>query len=105
VRVDERHYLVAQVAVVAPGTRGVDELAAAIGRPGVYEDQERRRDVASGEDGVRSLREWLAERIAVAPHRQMPGVPLDHIDAWVPLLRSVIAWRDIDPQRAACRIS
>jgi hypothetical protein len=100
-RVDERHDLLAQVAVVAPGARGVDELAAAVSGPGVDEDHHRRRDVASGEYRVGCFRKGLPVRAAIAPHGQLPGVALKHIHARVALRRAVVTWGDIDPQRAA----
>jgi hypothetical protein len=50
--VDERDDLLAQVLVVAPRSRRVDELRAAVRRPAVDEDDERRRAILLREEPV-----------------------------------------------------
>ena len=100
VLVDVRDHLVAEVGVVGAGPRGVDELAAAVGRPGVDVDDDGRRCLSVGEDGVSSLEEGLAEGGPVAPHGDLSGVALDDVDAGVATggLRVVAGWY-VDPQR------
>ena len=73
--VDERHDLVAEVGVVAAAAGGVDELRAADGRPGVDEDDPR-VDVRV----VEELEEGRPEGGAVAPHVELAGEALEHVD-------------------------
>lgn len=101
VAVDEGHDLVTEVGVVVPGSRRVDELAAAVGRPGIDVHHDRRRRLPRGEHSVSGLDERLSERGAVAPHAQLPGVALDDVDRRVTAVRLVVvSRRHIDPQRA-----
>ena len=104
-RVDERDDLVAQIAVVAAGRRRVDELRAAVRRPGVDVDDDARRDLAGGDLLVGDLGIRLAERRAVAPHRQHPGVALEHVHRRVAGVGAVVPGRDVHPQRALVRVA
>jgi hypothetical protein len=93
-----RDHLVAQIGVVPPRARGVDELAAADRRPAVHPHHDARRDLSPGHALVGQLREVLAERRAVPPHVQLPGEPLDLVDGGVPALGLVvIPGREVDP--------
>jgi hypothetical protein len=99
--VDERDDLVAEVRVIATGAGGVDELAAAVGRPRIDVDDDRWGRLAAGEDCVRGLEERLAERGPVAPHGQLTGVPLDDVDARVAAVwLVVVAGWEVDPERS-----
>jgi hypothetical protein len=99
-RVHVRHDLVAQVGVVTAGARRVDELAAAVGGPGVHVDDDRGRRVAAREHRVGGLGERLPEGGPVPPHRHVPGVPLDHVHGGVRAVRLVVvAGRRVHEQR------
>jgi hypothetical protein len=104
--VDERHDLVAEVRVVAPGPGRVDELAAAVRRPGVDVDNEARGRVAAREERVRLLGEGPAERRAVPPHRDVARVALEDVDGWVaPGRFLVVLRRHVDVQRPLVRVA
>ena len=94
--VHERHDLVAEVGVVAAAAGRVDELRAADGRPGVDED-DARVDVGV----VEELEEGRAEGGAVAPHVELAGVALEHVDGRAAL----VAGRRVDPQRPLVRVA
>ena len=79
-RVDERDDLVAEVLAVAAGARRVDELRAAVRRPGVDGDDERRRAALLREQPVDELRRARPECGAVLPHVELPGHALDQVD-------------------------
>ena len=74
------HDLVAQVGVVPAGAGRVDELAAAVGGPRVDVDHDRWRGLPAGEHRVGGLGERLPVGRPVAPHRDVAGVALDHVD-------------------------
>ncbi len=61
--VHERHHLVAQVVLIAPGARRVQELRASVTGPGIDEHDHRRRAVARGEHRVQAI-EQIAPRTA-----------------------------------------
>jgi len=86
---------VAQVRVIAPGARRVDELAAAVGGPGVRVHHDRGRRVAAREHRVGGLGERLPEGHPIPPHRHMPRVPLDYVHGGVRAVRlvAVAGWR------------
>jgi hypothetical protein len=88
--VHERHHLVAQVVEVAPGARGVEELAAPQRGPAVDEhDDRRRRCVLPREQLVDQLGHGGPEGAAVPPHVDLAGVALDHVDGRVAAARVV----------------
>jgi hypothetical protein len=98
--VDEGHDLVADVGVVPAGARGVDELAAAVRGPRVDEHDEAGRCPAGSEELVGGLGEGGPERRPVVPHREHPGVALQHVDARVaPVGLVVVARWHVDLQR------
>ena len=99
--VHPRHHLVTQVGVIPPGAVGIDELAAAVGGPRVHVDDDRRRRRAVREYRVCGLGERLPVNAAVAPHGEMAGVPLDHVDGRIAATGLVVvAGRQVDPERA-----
>src|SRR5262249_8390279 len=103
---DERHDLVAEVLAVTAGAGRVDELRAAIGRPRVDEDDDRRRAVLLREEPVDPLRHVGTERAPVPPHVELAGHPLDQVnrrEAAVGL--GVVAGREIDPDRTPMRVA
>jgi len=79
-RVDERDDLVAEIGVVVPDARRVEELRAAVRGPRVDEHDERGRAAFVGEQGVDELEHVRAERGAVSPHVELAGEPLDQVD-------------------------
>jgi hypothetical protein len=98
--------LVAEVGMVAADRDGIDELAAAVTGPGIDVDDDRAGRRAGGEDLVGGFGERLAVGLAVAPHLQMAGVALDHVDARITAVGFVVVTgRDVDPQRPAGRIA
>ena len=102
-RVDERHDLVAEIRVVVADAGRVEELRAAVGRPGVDEDDERGRAAVVGEERVDELEHVRAERRAVPPHVDLAGVPLDQVDRRQ--RRLVGARRHVDPERPPVRVA
>jgi hypothetical protein len=106
VGVHERHDLLAQVRVVAPGAGGVEKLAAAVCGPRVDVDHDRGRRLAPGEHVVGQFGEGAAEGVTVEPHRDVTRVALDHIDGGVaPLRLGGVSGRKIDPQRTFVRVT
>ncbi len=105
--VDPRDELVAEVGVVAPDRGRVEELRAAELRPGVDPDDDRGRHVPGCEHVVAELRERLcAERRPVAPHVELAGVALDHVDRRVATFRLVLVTRrEVDPQGPLVRVA
>ena len=87
--------------MVAAGAGRVDELAAAVGRPGVHVDDDARRRAARGEQRVGGLRERRPEGGAVVPHRHGARVALDDVHRRVAAVRLVVvARRHVDLERA-----
>ena len=104
--VDERHDLVAQVVLVAPGAGRVEELRAAEGGPGVDEDDDRVGAFAGGEQRVEALDHRRLERLAREPHVELAGVALDDVDARERLrVVALDARRAVDVERAPRRIA
>jgi hypothetical protein len=106
VRVHPGNDLVAQVRVVLPGSGRVNKLAAAVARPRVDVDDDRRRRLVAGEDGVGGLGKGLPEGLTVEPHADLAGVPLDHVDARVAAFQVVVVpRRRVDEQRPLVRVA
>src|SRR6185295_16162089 len=96
----------AEVGVVLPGARRVEELTAAQRGPAVGVDEDRRRRVPSGEEVVGELGEVLAEWGSVSPHVQLAREALNHVDGRIPALGLVVvAGWEIDAQRAHMRVA
>jgi hypothetical protein len=83
--------------VVVADTGRVEELRAAVRRPGVHEDDECRRTIVVGEERIDQLDDVRPERRAVAPHVDLPGVALDQVDRRK--RRLTRARRGVDPER------
>src|SRR5437588_6006907 len=96
--IDPGHDLVTKVGVVAPGGRRVYELAAAERGPAVNPYQDARWSFSPGEQLIGQFREVLPERRAVAPHVELAGQALYHVNRWVaPRWLLVVARRQVDP--------
>src|SRR5256714_4381628 len=96
--IDPGHDLVTQVGVVAPGGRRVHELAAAERGPAVHPYQDARWSFSPGEQLIGQFREVLPEGRAVAPHVELAGQALYHVNRWVaPRWLLVVARRQVDP--------
>src|SRR5437588_3501922 len=96
--IDPGHDLVTKVGVVAPGGRRVHELAATERGPAVYPYQDARWSFSPGEHLIGQFREVLPEGRAVAPHVELAGQALYHINRWVtPRWLLVVARRQVDP--------
>lgn len=99
--VNERHDVVAQVAVVKARAGRVNELRTPVCGPGIDIDHQARRRLAAGEEFVGGLWEREPVGTAVRPHRYLACVALEHVYRRVPPGRLiVIARRHVNPQRA-----
>ena len=106
VLVDPGHHLVAEIGVIAAGAGRVEELAAAEGRPGVHPHDHAGWRLANREQLVGELGEVAAEGGAIAPHVELTGQPLDHVDGGVaPLRLVVVAGRHVHPERPLVRVA
>ena len=64
------------------------------------------RRSSAGEEVVGELREVAPERRAVAPHVELAGEALDHVDRGVAAIRLVVvARRQVDPERPLVRVA
>ena len=105
-RVDELDDLVAEVVHVAPGAGRVEELRAAVARPGVDEHDDRVRAGARGEQRVEGLDHRRLERVAREPHVELARVALDHVDRGQRArVVALDAGRAVDVERAAGRVA
>ena len=104
--VDERDDVLAEIGVVATRSRGVDELRASVGRPGVDVDDDAGRGLAAGEQAVGGFGERQAVGAPVGPHRHGTGVALDNVNRRIPLGRAVVvAGGHVHPERALNRVA
>ena len=104
--VDPGHDLVAEVRVVVAGPRRVEELAAAERRPGVDEDDERRRNRVVRRTARPRARRPTAGTRSGSPHVDLAGEALDQVDRRVRLGRvGVVGRRQVDPDRALVRVA
>ncbi len=104
--VDPRDDLVAQVGLVAAGARRVEELAAAQARPAVDVDDDGRCLARGRQHVIDELRDVGPERLAVAPHVDLPGQALDDVDGGESAVGlGVVGRRGVDVDRAAVRVS
>jgi hypothetical protein len=83
--------------VVPARPRRVDELAAPVRGPRVYEHHDACRRVATSEQRVHGLRKRRTKRRAVVPHGPRAHIALDDVDRRIaPFRILVVAWRHID---------
>ena len=79
--------------MVSAGARRIDELRAADRRPAVHQHDDRRRRFAARELLVDQLEEARTERVAIAPHVELPGEALDLVDDRVATVALVVPGR------------
>jgi hypothetical protein len=91
--------------VIPAGPRRVKKLAAPERRPAIHPDQDAAGCLAPSEQAVGQFGEIQAEGGAVAPHIQLAGEALDHVDARVTTPGGIsIAGREIHPEGALVRV-
>src|SRR5581483_452890 len=75
-------------------------------RPGVDEDDHRRRAVFLPEQAVDALRRARPEGGAIPPHVELPGHALDQVDGRETTVGlGVVRRREVDPERADVRVA